>query len=74
MEPLPFIAHTQLKTPKTLINSGISVKYKGFQFGGAEGSRTPVQKPIRVSISERSRLSTFPYTKANRHAFVLSSR
>ena len=42
--------------------------------GGAEGSRTPVQKPIRVSVSERSWLSTFPHTKASQHAFVFSSR
>ena len=42
--------------------------------GGGEGSRTPVRKPIQTDVSERRRSSTFPHTKAGRHAYVLSSR
>ena len=65
---------TIVKIRKPLEDSGISVKTKGFRFGGGEGSRTPVRKPIQTDVSERRRSSTFPHTKAGRHAYVLSSR
>ena len=58
------------KNKKEQIPCGIAP----FLFGGGEGSRTPVRKPIPTDISERRRSLTFPHTKAGRHAFVLSSR
>ena len=47
-----------LLTQKELINNDESF------FGGAGGSRTPVQKPIPTGISERSQLFKIPlYTR-----------
>ena len=37
-------------------------------FGGGEGNRTPVRKPIRSAFYERIRLIEFPQLTANRRA------
>lgn len=42
-------------------------------FGGGEGSRTPVRKPIHKSFSERRRLFTFPRTDGSRQPSALGS-
>lgn len=41
--------------------------------GGSEGNRTPVQKSIHMSISERSRLFTFPRKVVKRPTALLGS-
>ena len=43
------------------------------KFGGGEGSRTPVRKPIHKSFSERRRLFTFPWADGSRQSSALSS-
>ena len=42
-------------------------------FGGGDGSRTHVQKSIRIGISERRRLFTFPYADVRRQTSALGS-
>ncbi len=72
----PYIMQISEKNLAKFLNKSkrppkIAVKSR---YGGGEGSRTPVRKPIPIDISERRRSSAFPHTKADRHAFVLSSR
>ena len=44
-----------------------------FSYGGGDGSRTHVQKSIRIGVSERRRLFTFPYADVRRQTSALGS-
>ena len=69
-KPLEIRAFGQKESTATLIP--IVSKLRCF-FGGGEGSRTPVRKPVHMVFSERSRWLEFPGTVAHRQTAMSGS-
>ena len=69
------------KQPKSLISSGFRAWKKSavilsklrWTFGGGEGNRTPVRKPVHRSFSERRRSFAFPRADGGRQSSALGS-
>ena len=60
--------NTHLSINFSKLTSKVCINY-----GGAEGNRTPVQRQLDKTFSERSLLITFPHPGENKHSTGLSS-